>query len=267
MDNTATVAISSDFLTAFSKLPRQIQGKVTEFINKFRINPKSSGINLEKLPSIDKNIRSVRIDNTYRGIVVYQKESSVYLLLWVDHHDEAYEWAKRKTCRVNSKTGALQVFDVQSVEVIEETKTSSTKTIFGGLTKDIMIELGAPQDLIPFLKSIPDKETFNANKDKLPSDVYENFSWIAEGFDPREIIDMIKADTSDTELGETEKAESMPVTEDFSAALKNAESKKSFVVIGGEEELRRIMAEPLEKWRIFLHPTQRKIVKKNYLLN
>lgn len=264
MDNTATVAISSDFLTAFSKLPRQIQGKVTEFINKFRINPKSSGINLEKLPSIDKNIRSVRIDNTYRGIVVYQKESSVYLLLWVDHHDEAYEWAKRKTCRVNSKTGALQVFDVQSVEVIEETKTSSTKTIFGGLTKDIMIELGAPQDLIPFLKSIPDKETFNANKDKLPSDVYENFSWIAEGFDPREIIDMIKADTSDTELGETEKAESMPVTEDFSAALKNAESKKSFVVIGGEEELRRIMAEPLEKWRIFLHPTQRKIVKKNY---
>ena len=223
MDNTTTVAISSDFLTAFSKLPRQIQGKVTEFINKFRINPKSSGINLEKLPSIDKNIRSVRIDNTYRGIVVYQEESSVYLLLWVDHHDEAYEWAKRKTCRVNSKTGTLQVFDVQNVEVTEDTKTSTTSTIFGDLTNEVMIELGAPQDLIPFLKSILDKESFNANKDKLPSDVYENFSWIAEGFDPKEIIDMIKADTSDTEQDE-----------------------------------------PLEKWRVFLHPTQRKIVKKNY---
>ena len=24
------------------------------------------------------------------------------------------------------------------------------------------------------------------------------------------------------------------------------------------------MAEPLEKWRVFLHPTQRKIVNKNY---
>ena len=79
MNNTATVAISSDFLTAYAKLPKQIQRKVTEFINKFRINPKSFGINLEKLPSIDKNIRSVRIDNTYRGIVVYQEESSVYL--------------------------------------------------------------------------------------------------------------------------------------------------------------------------------------------
>ena len=266
MDNTATVAISSDFLTAFSKLPRQIQGKVTEFINKFRINPKFPGINLEKLPSIDKNIRSVRIDNTYRGIVIYQEESSVYLLLWVDHHDEAYEWAKRKTCRVNSKTGALQVFDVQNVEVTEETKVSTTSTLFGGLTKEVMIELGAPQDLIPFLRSIPDKDAFNADKDKLPSDVYENFSWVAEGFDPKEIIDMIKADTSDTELEqkETEKGEPLPVSEDFSVALKNSESKKSFVVIEGEEELRRIMAEPLEKWRVFLHPTQRKIVKKNY---
>lgn len=264
MDNTITVAISSDFLTAFSKLPRQIQGKVTEFINKFRINPKSSGINLEKLPSINKNIRSVRIDDTYRGIVFFQEESSVYLLLWVDHHDEAYEWAKRKTCRVNSKTGALQVFDVQTVEVTEETKPSNVSTLFGGLTKEIMIELGSPQDLIPFLKSIPNKEVFNESKDKLPSDVYENFSWIAEGFDPKEVIDMIKTDTSDTEQEESEKAGNLPVTEDFSVALKNSESKKLFVVIEGEEELRRIMAEPLEKWRVFLHPTQRKIVKKNY---
>ena len=39
---------------------------------------------------------------------------------------------------------------------------------------------------------------------------------------------------------------------------------KAFVVVEGEEELRRVMAEPLEKWRVFLHPTQRKIVNKSY---
>lgn len=264
MGNTATFAISSDFLTEFSRLPRHIQGKVTEFINKFRINPKSSGINLEKLPSIDKNILSVRIDDTYRGILVYQEESSVYLLLWVAHHDKAYEWAKRKTCRVNSKTGALQVFDVQTTEVIVESKPSTVSTLFGELRDETMIELGAPKDLIPYLKSIPNKEVFNEDKDKLPSDVYENFSWIAEGFDPKETIEMIKENIFDAEQEELEKTNTSPVTEDFSVALKNLESKKSFVVIEGEEELRRIMAEPLEKWRVFLHPTQRRIVKKNY---
>lgn len=80
----------------------------------------------------------------------------------------------------------------------------------------------------------------------MSSDVYENFSWIAEGFEPAEVIEMIRAEISDPEQKE-------PVTEDFSVALKNSESKKSFVVIKGENELRRIMAEPLEKWRVFLH--------------
>ena len=59
------------FLTAFAKLPRNIQGKVTEFINKFRNDPTSPGINYEKInKGVDKKIYSVRIDDTYRGIVV-----------------------------------------------------------------------------------------------------------------------------------------------------------------------------------------------------
>ena len=49
MEAAAKVAISADFLTAFAALPRQIQGKVTEFINKFRNNPQSPGINYEKI--------------------------------------------------------------------------------------------------------------------------------------------------------------------------------------------------------------------------
>lgn len=109
MTDNVKVAISSDFLTAFARLPRQVQGKVTEFVNKFRNNPMSPGINYEKLNSgIDKKIFSVRIDDTYRGIVVRQQEAGVYLLLWVDHHDEAYQWAARKRCEVNPKTGAIQ---------------------------------------------------------------------------------------------------------------------------------------------------------------
>ena len=108
-ENTTKVAISADFLTAFAALPRQIQGKVTEFMNKFRNDPTSPGINYEKLNACqDKKICSVRIDDTYRGIVVRQPETGVYLLLWVDHHDEAYAWAKNKKCEVNPKTGALQ---------------------------------------------------------------------------------------------------------------------------------------------------------------
>ena len=57
MTNQVKVAISSDFLTAFARLPRGIQGKVTEFLGKFRNNPMSPGIHYEKLGNgIDKKI-------------------------------------------------------------------------------------------------------------------------------------------------------------------------------------------------------------------
>ena len=80
MSNKPTVAISADFLTAYAVLPRQKQGKVTEFFNKFRNDPTHPGINFEKInEGIDKNICSVRIDDTYRGIIVRETESNVYM--------------------------------------------------------------------------------------------------------------------------------------------------------------------------------------------
>jgi hypothetical protein len=42
-----SVAISSDFLTAFAAIPRQEQGKVVDFVTKFRNNPVSPGIKSE----------------------------------------------------------------------------------------------------------------------------------------------------------------------------------------------------------------------------
>lgn len=143
MTDNVKVAISSDFLTAFARLPRPVQGKVTEFVNKFRNNPMSPGINYEKLNSgIDKKIFSVRIDDTYRGIVVRQQEVGVYLLLWVDHHDEAYQWAARKRCEVNPKTGAIQVFDVQTV--VEQVSTHEKVSLFALAKDDDLLRLGVP---------------------------------------------------------------------------------------------------------------------------
>lgn len=108
-------------------------------MNKFRNNPLSPGINYEKINSgVDKKIYSVRIDDTYRGIVVRQEETGVYLLLWVDHHDEAYQWASRKRCEVNPKTGAIQVFDVQTA--VEKISTPERTALFAAAKDDELIE-------------------------------------------------------------------------------------------------------------------------------
>ena len=252
MADNVKVAISTDFLTAFAKLPRQVQGKVTEFVNKFRNDPTSPGINYEKIANAqDKKIYSVRIDNTYRGIVVRQPETGVYLLLWVDHHDEAYEWASRKRCEVNPKTGAVQVFDVQTIQ--EEVVNLKEEPLFADIADDQLLEIGVPEAQLEYVKAFTKKEDFYNSANSIPHDVYEYLSWLVEGFTIEDVKELI----------EDEKEEQQNA-EDLSAALEVPASLKSFVIVDGEDELRRIMAEPLEKWRVFLHPTQRKIVKKNY---
>ncbi len=246
------VAISADFLTAFAALPRHVQGKVTEFLNKFRNNPTSPGINYEKINACkDNKICSVRIDNTYRGIVVRQPETGVYLLLWIDHHDEAYAWAKNKKCEVNPKSGAIQIYDmVVSPEIIP---AAEDFMLFSEIGDKDLLDLGVPEDMLSFTRSIADADDFFAKKSSFPSDAFEMLSWLVEGFP----LDEVKS------LAVQEQERGI-VSGNLADALESPETMKSFVVVEGEEELRRIMAEPLEKWRVFLHPTQRKIVNKEY---
>lgn len=251
MTDNVKVAISSDFLTAFARLPRAIQGKVTEFINKFRNDPTSPGINYEKISKgVDKKMYSVRIDDTYRGIFVREKDTGVYLLLWVDHHDEAYDWASRKRCEVNPKTGAVQIFDVQTAT---EKASAAEDSLLKEATDDQLLELGVPEEQLGFVKAFTDKEAFYSASDAMPQDAFEYLAWIIEGIPVNEVLDYAKEERGGKDAhGSISEALDLPL------------SLKSFVVVEGEDELHRIMAEPLEKWRVFLHPTQRKIVNRDY---
>lgn len=200
---------------------------------------------------IDKKIFSVRIDDTYRGIVVRQQEAGVYLLLWVDHHDEAYQWAARKRCEVNPKTGAIQVFDVQTV--VEQVSAPEKVALFALAKDDDLLRLGVPEVQLDLVRSFVNKEDFYKSESAMPHDAYEHLSWLAEGFPMEEVLELV-----------SEEQNTSASSEDLAAALDVPTTLKSFVVVDGEDELRRIMAEPLEKWRVFLHPTQRKIVQKEY---
>lgn len=253
MNNKSTVAISADFLTAYAALPRQKQGKVTEFFNKFRNDPMHPGINFEKInEGIDKNICSVRIDDTYRGIVVREPKSNVYILLWVDHHDEAYAWAKRKKCSINKLTGSVQIFDVQ--EVIEEQNTIDEPALFANISDEVFEKIGLPEEQLPMIKAIKTLEGLHLLKAAIPEEAFEGLEWLGNGFSVEEVLDTLYPETEKVEVKEN----------DFAAALQTDTSRKSFVIVEGEEELQAIMQEPLEKWRIFLHPTQRKIVDKKF---
>ena len=251
------VAISSDFLTAFSKIPKNQQAKVLDFISKFRKNPLMPGIHYEKIQhSKDPNLRSVRIDKSHRGIVFRAKAGNVFMLLWVDHHDRAYQWAKNKVIKVHPELGSIQVFEVSSEDRIppEIDKTKKEKFLFSDIKDKDLLKLGVPEDLIPMVRNIKDETELDQLSYQLPEEAYEALFFLASGFSLDEIY---------RELGIQEK-ETPINTEDFEKALTDPNSKRRFYVVEEELELASILNAPLEKWRVFLHPSQRSLVERNW---
>jgi superfamily I DNA and RNA helicase len=51
-------------------------------------------------------------------------------------------------------------------------------------------------------------------------------------------------------------------TSDFAAAVERDSSKRQFVVITDAAEMEKLLAAPLEQWRVFLHPSQRRLVER-----
>src|SRR6266446_3814685 len=110
------VALSQDFLLNLAKLPATVQGKVLKWAIRFQTDPTASGFHYEKIRAArDPHLRSVRIDGDWRGIVFVPPRSDLYILLYVDHHDEAYRWAENRTLTINPVTGAMQVVLVEEV--------------------------------------------------------------------------------------------------------------------------------------------------------
>lgn len=165
-----TVALSNDFLLAYSSVQKNHQKKVREFIELFRERPDSPGIHYEPIESAKgKGLYSVRIDQAYRA-VVFHPASAVYVLTWVDHHDDAYEWAAKKTFQVNPLTGALQVLNTEVVESAPAAAVAAAPESGGGLFDAIkdkhLLRLGVPEALLPLVRGMrSDADLEKAEKD------------------------------------------------------------------------------------------------------
>ena len=118
--NKPVVALGSDLMRSLLELPKKAQKHATTFLTKFQANPRSSGINLERIANAaDEKLYSARIDQRYRAIIAFQKSSNVYVLLYVGDHDDAYKWAETKRISVNPNTRAIQLYDMAPQEEID----------------------------------------------------------------------------------------------------------------------------------------------------
>ncbi|MGF1601183.1 MAG: UvrD-helicase domain-containing protein [Thermosynechococcaceae cyanobacterium] len=258
IDHAIRLVLSIDFLNAFSKLPKQIQGKTQAFIQKFKQNPTSSGINYENINNAkDANLKSVRVDLTYRAIIRKPDSGNSYLLLWVDKHDEAYDWAQKKVCKINPESGALQLIDVEAAATLESEltrrQTLQAKGRFDGIHDRYLLRLGVPEELLGAMRAVITDNDVDQLIDKLPEEAADAILALASGYSINDILDQ-----------QAKSSEQAVDTEDLDQALELADSKRRFHVVTDDDELLAMLAAPLEQWRVFLHPSQRRLVQRHW---
>ncbi|EOW6772063.1 3'-5' exonuclease [Cronobacter muytjensii] len=246
---TPKVALSDGFLGAFARIPKAQQKKVQEFISKFRQDPTSNGLNYEKIHDArSNNVHSVRIDQTYRGIVLKPEQGALYMLMWVDKHDEAYDWARRHECAIHPVTGAIQVIDTSYIKPTPEPTVVDKPKLFAAYTAEQILALGVPPVFIEQVMALVDTTGLNQLESVMPAEAWEPLHWLAEGLDYQEVLEEFN-DHRDEPVD----------TNDFIEAIER--SKRRFHVVENEQELLQMLNAPLEKWRVFLHPSQRKLVE------
>jgi len=246
MNHDIQLFIHDSFFDSFSSLPKHIQKQTRELLKKFRENPTSSAINYEKISSFaDQSLRTVRVTDKYRAIVQAPEKGKGYHLLWVDNHDEAMDWAKNKIFKWNLETQGFQLFEQPPEPVIKETITPKV-SLFNGLTDAELLLIGTPEQMINLVRSISSVDDLSNSKKNLPADLYEYLFYIAEGITLEEILEDINAG----------KAAENPM--ESSNALKHA------FILTDDAQLEEVLNGSFEKWKIFLHPSQRTLAYRNF---
>ena len=248
-----TIALSSEFLLAFSNVQKGQQKQVREFIERFREHPDAPGINYEQIKGAKgKDFYSVRINQAYRAVVFHPSDSQVYVLSWVDHHDDAYRWAERKQFVVHPATGALQMLSTQPSDTpaVPPVPVPAVTGLFDQCKDKHLLRLGVPEGLLGIVRGIKSDADLEAAESQFPQEAYEALFMLASGYSLDEVFrDMEKVE------------EEAPVDQkDFVAALKNEDSKRRFFVVDEAKDLAEVLNAPLDQWRIFLHPKQRRLV-------
>lgn len=320
--------VADTFSDALTRLPKQIREKVGIAQSKFNTNRNQPGLNFEKIHAADDDIYSIRVNQDYRIICKCPSEDKD-IFLYVDKHDDAYQWAKDHTCsedingimtvhtatapkisntggKLCSRLSAFSDDDFSAIAVGPEYREQLRNKVFtknhllgfkdlfseetylileyviDGGTKDEALDIyaefleevipvpaiqdpplfdyldidlahiGVPKELIDLLKRCRTKDDFTSIQDKFPESVLQTLYALLDG----EPIETIKKKIT---------SESKDVVEgDIETVLNNPRTQQSIIKIESDEDFSKLLEEPMEKWRVFLHPDQRHIVEADY---
>ena len=250
--------IADTFLDSLTRLTAAEQKLVKTTVFDLLTNPASPGMRFHRLDrAVDKRFWSVRVGRDIRLIVHRDGESM--LVCYADHHDKAYEWARRRRLEVHPTTGAAQIVEVR--ETVREDAgreyavheravvpfqpriagQGMKPPLFVARSDDELLGYGVPVEWLPDVRNATEDSLLDL-ADHLPAEAAEALLELATGGNPR-------------------KPRQLPAS---TSPLDHPDAQRRFLSVAGAEELAQALEYSWEKWTVFLHPAQRELVERDY---
>ncbi|MDG4830481.1 AAA family ATPase [Solwaraspora sp. WMMD1047] len=276
------------------KLSRADIGAVYEFLHKFRNNPENPGLHLKSLNG-DARLMSARINRDYRALLLHIADRD-YLLVAVKHRGEVYDNLDRYAYRINRVTGGIEVVDLApvgdsivgrvtpptdpapagltpagltpagvspagvtpagpspagpaSVEPVSTEPVSVGKPLFDAYTDAQLVELGVAEPLLPQIRQLTGEAELLELLDRAPQLTTDVLFALYDGRSYEHVLEQVTTPV---------RAAGPVDPEDFRTALESPAT----LVTSDDEALQAMLGQPFDRWQIFLHPTQRKLVDK-----
>lgn len=235
--------LADTFSTSLAKLQNDEQKQAKLTAMELQLNSANPGLQFHRVnKSKDQNFWSIRVSRDLR-IIVHKTQSS-FMVCYVAHHDDAYDWAERRRVEVHPRTGVIQIAQVR--ERIEEivvandepiADASQGPPIFDPLTNYELLDVGVPEDWLADIRCASET-SFLEIYDHLPAEAAEALLLFASD-------GVLPTKTSD---------------EVYENPYLHPDAQRRFRVLDDVEELQKAMEFPWEKWVLYLHPAQRQVV-------
>jgi mRNA-degrading endonuclease RelE of RelBE toxin-antitoxin system len=253
--------IADTFQAALAKLTRDEQKVVKTSVFDLQTNPEHPGLQLHRIDvSKDPNFWSCRVSRDIR--IIIHKTAQSFLLAYVGHHGDAYTWAERRRIEAHPRTGAIQVVEVRErVEEVAPPRPVQQQLDLGDGVD--MLPLGAPRKGAPAL-------CFGALDAAKLMSIGVPADWINDVLAATEDNFLDIATHLPAEAGETllefisTGVLNVPAPVTVADPFQHPDALRRFRVVENLAELEQALSFPWEKWIVFLHPSQRELVDREF---
>lgn len=244
----------SGCLEKLFSLPKKVQNSVIQFQKDFLKNPYAHTVNLEKIHTFkDDSIRTARITLDYR-VIIGVLPNDTYCMLYVDHHDEAMRWAENKKININQYTDSIQIVPVEIAPPLVVTATSTQQyeqpttqlNPFDTITDEQFLQIGVPETHLELVREVTGYDSLEQIESMIPDDVFSHLFYLLGG-----------ETTIQSIIDEVNEGKAMH-------GNINANNRQHFVEITDDDFLEKMINGDIEKWQVFLHPSQTELVENDY---